>query len=95
MPRNNRRVRRVSIFAEIACGGEIGVDAHDTLTWVAEQPWSNGRVGMMGLSYLGAAQWLAVPDRNGAERQIARHEEGASLEEIFVEQVRAGERVRG
>ncbi|TML88015.1 MAG: YbdK family carboxylate-amine ligase [Actinobacteria bacterium] len=44
---------------------------------------------------LGAAQWLAVPDRNGAERQIARHEEGASLEEIFVEQVRAGERVRG
>src|SRR5438552_4358341 len=39
---------------------------------------------------LGAAQWLAVPDRNGAERQIARHEEGASPEEIFVEQVRAG-----
>ena len=44
---------------------------------------------------LGAAQWLALPDRNAAERQIARHEEGASLEEIFVEQIRAGERVRG
>jgi len=44
---------------------------------------------------LGAAQWLALPDRNAAERQIARHEEGASLEEIFVEQIQAGERVRG
>ena len=25
---------------------------------------------------LGAAAWLAVPERNAAERQIARHEEG-------------------
>jgi carboxylate-amine ligase len=44
---------------------------------------------------LGASQWLAVPERNGAERQMARHEEGASMEEIFAEQVRAGERVSG
>jgi carboxylate-amine ligase len=36
---------------------------------------------------LGAAEWLALPDRNAAERQIARHEEGASIEEIFAEQV--------
>ena len=35
--------------------------------------------------------WLAIPERNPAERQIARHEEGASMEEIFTEQVRAGE----
>jgi glutamate---cysteine ligase / carboxylate-amine ligase len=38
---------------------------------------------------LGAAQWLAIPDRNAAERQIARHEDGASMEEIFAEQVAA------
>jgi len=44
---------------------------------------------------LGAAPWLAIPERNAAERQIARHEEGASMEEIFAEQVRAGERVGG
>ena len=44
---------------------------------------------------LGAAPWLGVPERNAAERQIARHEEGASIEEIFTEQVRAGERVSG
>jgi carboxylate-amine ligase len=42
---------------------------------------------------LGAAPWLAIPERNAAERQIARHEEGWSMEEIFTEQVRAGERV--
>jgi carboxylate-amine ligase len=44
---------------------------------------------------LGAASWLVIPDRNAAERQIARHEEGASMEEIFAEQVRAGDRVGG
>jgi carboxylate-amine ligase len=44
---------------------------------------------------LGAAHWLAIPERNAAERQIARQAEGASIEEIFAEQVRAGERVSG
>src|SRR6266436_3126257 len=44
---------------------------------------------------LGASPWLTVPERNAAERQIARHEEGASMEEIFTEQVKAGERVSG
>jgi len=42
---------------------------------------------------LGAAEWLAIPERNAAERQIARHDEGASMREIFEEQVRWGERV--
>ena len=44
---------------------------------------------------LGAAAWLAIPERNAAERQIARHRDGASIEEIFAEQVHAGERVTG
>jgi carboxylate-amine ligase len=42
---------------------------------------------------IGAAPYLAIPDQNAAERQIARFEEGASLEEIYAEQVRAGERI--
>jgi glutamate---cysteine ligase / carboxylate-amine ligase len=37
---------------------------------------------------LGAAEWLSIPQQNAAERQIARHEEGASDREIFEEQVR-------
>ncbi len=36
---------------------------------------------------LGIASYLAVPAQNAAERQIARAEEGASLETIFAEQV--------
>ena len=39
---------------------------------------------------LGAAEYLTVPAANAAERQIARYEEGASLEEIYAEQVRQG-----
>ena len=43
---------------------------------------------------LGAAEWLAVPERNAAERQIARREEGAAIEQVFAEQVRWDDRVR-
>jgi len=44
---------------------------------------------------IGAAQFLNVPERNAAERQIARFDDGASLEEIYAEQVKAGEAVGG
>ena len=37
---------------------------------------------------LGAADYLTMPEANAAERQIARFEEGASLQEIYAEQVR-------
>ncbi len=32
-------------------------DGLDTLDWVAEQPWCDGRVGMWGASYFGYTQW--------------------------------------
>src|SRR5688572_10824924 len=35
-------------------------DGYDTIEWMAAQPWSNGRVCMMGVSYLGVVQWLAA-----------------------------------
>jgi glutamate---cysteine ligase / carboxylate-amine ligase len=44
---------------------------------------------------LGAAQYLAVPAANSAERQIAQHAEGATMEEIYAGLVRRGEPVRG
>jgi putative CocE/NonD family hydrolase len=40
-----------------------GHDGYDTIEWIARQPWSNGRVGMDGVSYLGAVQWLAARER--------------------------------
>ena len=44
---------------------------------------------------IGAAPYLAVPERNAAERQIERFEDGASLEEIYAEQVKATEAIGG
>ena len=37
-----------------------GNDGYDTIEWAARQPWSDGNVGTFGLSYPGAAQWLAA-----------------------------------
>ncbi len=34
-----------------------GADGEDTLAWIARQGWSDGKVGMMGGSYLGVVQW--------------------------------------
>jgi glutamate---cysteine ligase / carboxylate-amine ligase len=44
---------------------------------------------------LNCASYLAIPAANAAERQIARHAGGASLEEIYAEQAREREPVGG
>lgn len=38
---------------------QLALDGKDVIDWIAQQPWSNGRVGMKGQSYLGWSQ-LAV-----------------------------------
>lgn len=38
-------------------------DGYDTIEWAAAQPWSNGKVGMVGASYLGLVQWEAAMAR--------------------------------
>jgi putative CocE/NonD family hydrolase len=35
-------------------------DGYDTIEWLAEQSWCNGKVGMIGGSYLGWVQWWAA-----------------------------------
>jgi carboxylate-amine ligase len=42
---------------------------------------------------IGVAAHLVIPAQNAAERQKARYEEGATLAEIYAEQVQAGERI--
>ncbi len=32
-------------------------DYHDCIEWAAQQPWSNGKVGLNGISYYGMNQW--------------------------------------
>lgn len=29
----------------------------DVIEWAAEQPWSSGKVGLLGVSYYAATQW--------------------------------------
>lgn len=36
-------------------------DGHDTLTWISEQPWCNGKIGSTGGSALGITQNMAAP----------------------------------
>ena len=36
-------------------------DGHDTLEWVANQAWCDGKIGMWGRSYGGLTQWLSAP----------------------------------
>ena len=44
-------------------GPTEGDDIHDAIEWAAAQPWSNGRVGMSGVSYLAISQWAAAATR--------------------------------
>ena len=41
-----------------------GADANSVIDWIAQQPWSNGQVGMMGGSYDGFTQWAAAKFAN-------------------------------
>jgi uncharacterized protein len=37
-------------------------DGHDTVKWITEQAWYNGKLGMIGASYFGYTQWEAALD---------------------------------
>ncbi len=39
-----------------------GQDGYDTIEWIVAQKWCNGRVGMVGGSYVGAVQWQAAAE---------------------------------
>lgn len=46
-----------------AGGVSLGQDAYDFIEWVAAQPWCDGNVGMIGISYFGSMQLLAAAER--------------------------------
>jgi predicted acyl esterase len=35
-------------------------DGYDIVEWIAQQPWCDGNIGMMGASYFGVTQWLTA-----------------------------------
>ncbi|VTU30492.1 Cocaine esterase [Variovorax sp. PBS-H4] len=48
-----------------------GEDAAAVIGWIARQPWSDGRVGMLGDGYSGYAAWAAARRRPAALKAIA------------------------
>jgi uncharacterized protein len=45
------------VFASIS---QEGPDGNDTIRWISNQPWSDGRVVMAGSSYAGMTEWWAA-----------------------------------
>ncbi|MFS4473268.1 CocE/NonD family hydrolase [Chryseobacterium sp. T20] len=45
-------------------------DLYEVIDWVSKQPWCNGKVGMIGGSYLGFSQWGAVKKLHPALKTI-------------------------
>lgn len=46
-----------------AGGVPLGQDAYDLIEWVAAQPWCDGNVGMVGVSYFASMQVYAAAER--------------------------------
>lgn len=44
-------------------GQQDARDGYDLIEWLAEQPWSNGKIGMTGNSWLSVAQWWIASER--------------------------------
>lgn len=45
-------------------------DGYDTLSWISDQEWCDGNVGMFGISYHGATQWLAAATQHPSLKTI-------------------------
>ncbi|MFC4312904.1 CocE/NonD family hydrolase [Steroidobacter flavus] len=45
-----------------------GQDGYDTVDWIAHQPWSTGKVGTFGCSYLGETQHMLARERHPNHR---------------------------
>lgn len=54
-------------------------DSYDTIEWVVNQEWSDGRVAMFGDSYFGFTQWAAVASGHPALRAIVPRVTSADL----------------
>ena len=50
------------VFHPLLVGGDEVADGYDTRKWIAQQPWSNGKIGLVGGSYLGQVQWQGVQE---------------------------------
>ena len=54
---------RFTSGGEFTCFVDDIEDGYDTVEWAASLPWSSGKIGMIGASYVGATQWLCATTR--------------------------------
>jgi predicted acyl esterase len=64
-------------------GPEEQKDLADIIEWVAEQPWCNGNVGMMGCSYFAMTQNLAAEQQPPSLKAIFPYDAGTDLYRDF------------
>ena len=64
------RGKRLSPDAPVPYEAEA-LDTHAVLDWIVKQPWSDGKVGMIGGSYSGFTAWAATKRRHPALKGIA------------------------
>lgn len=58
---------------------QSALDGHDVIEWIAQQPWSNEKVGMTGNSWLTVSQWLIASQRPPHLTAIAPWEGSSDL----------------
>src|SRR3546814_1326572 len=57
---------RISDWSSDVCSSDLpfspreAQDHYELIEWAGTQPWSNGKVGLSGISYLATNQWLVA-----------------------------------
>ncbi len=59
-------------------------DGYDTVQWIAQQPWSDGKVGVLGGSYTGQTAYMIGPTQPAALQAIFVRESAADLFDHWV-----------
>jgi len=59
-------------------------DGYDTVQWIAQQPWSDGKVGVLGGSYTGQTAYMVAPTQPPALRALFVRESAADLFDHWV-----------
>jgi putative CocE/NonD family hydrolase len=63
---------------EYTISGGDAEGGYDTVDWLAEQPWSNGRIGTIGCSYNGDVQMFLAAQRNPHHAAMVPQATGSS-----------------
>jgi len=59
-------------------------DGYETVEWIAQQPWSDGKVGVLGGSYTGQTAYMIAPTQPPALRALFVRESAADLFDHWV-----------